>query len=75
MHVSLHEFRKEQYMIRKDNISIGQTVYMIEYWTNNIVRGTVNELLSGCASIKRECFVDNQSSHTRDFSHELDDFS
>lgn len=54
-------------MIEKDNISIGQTVYIIEHWTNNIVRGTVSELLSDCVSIKRECFVDSNDNFIDDF--------
>ena len=67
MHVFLHEFRKERYMIREDNISIGQTVYVIEYWTNNIVRGTVSELLNDCVSIKYKCFVDSNDNFIDSF--------
>ncbi len=46
-------------MIKKDNISIGQTVYVIEHWTNHIVRCTVYKFLSDGVSIKYECYVDS----------------
>ena len=51
-------------MIDQTKAVIGQTVFFEEFWSNNIIKGTISEIHDDGARVKCECIVD-KNGHDR----------